>query len=170
MENRMKGFVSCRNSYRVYNLFGYASKGIPGIEIIGLGSSGRFVKEKFIYLMRREKVKMPLRRFVLCVEGETKLLKDSDYRWLELPFFILLLKLAGQIQFNQLDDCLASGRVGVDGRVWVKSPDYSELPENLTCYKFFDVNNQNKYIESGVHIFDVKSVFSNFNFSFSTAK
>ncbi|MBL6990900.1 MAG: hypothetical protein ISR65_14035 [Bacteriovoracaceae bacterium] len=119
MNDRIKAIYPCLNDFKVVDIFGYSSKGIPGIEIIGLGSIGKTIKEKFVYLSRMQKVKLHCKRYVLCVElGDNKkeLLKE-DLHWLELPLLILLWSLSGHLPIHKLEDCFSSGRVSVNGNI-----------------------------------------------------
>jgi hypothetical protein len=136
MESRIKAYVDSRNHFKVFHLFGYSSKGIPGIEIIGLGAHGRSIKEKFIFLVKSRGLKLPLRRFVLCVEGDMKSIRDEEFRWLELPLFILLIELSGLIHFRELDQCISSGKIGVDGQVDLKKSSLDQIPSGLEGLKF----------------------------------
>jgi hypothetical protein len=101
------------------DIFGYASNGIPGIEIVGLGKYSRSMKEKFIFLSREKKLKFPLKRFVLCIEGEVegKKFKEEEYRYLELPLLIMLWSLTGHLPLGHLEDCFASGKISVEGEI-----------------------------------------------------
>ena len=46
-------------------VFGYSTRGIPGLEIVGLGQKGRLIKEKILYLNRKNNLKIPPRRYVI---------------------------------------------------------------------------------------------------------
>lgn len=129
------------------DLFGYDSHGIPGIEIVGLGKHGRHIKEKFIYLSRVKNLKLPKKRFVICVEGdlEQKKFKQEEYRFLELPMLIMLWSLTGHLPFKNLEDCFASGKVGLDGEInFIDLPNY--LQENLYDLLELDPENPLKII------------------------
>jgi len=105
--------------YFLVNIFGYSSKGIPGLEIVGLGRQGRLIKEKLIYLSRIYRLQLPLKRYVICVEDDCQI-KDSlmdNCSWLELPMLILFWSLANFIPIKKLDDCVASGRISISGKV-----------------------------------------------------
>ena len=119
MNMRTKSLYPYAGQYCPVDIFGYASNGIPGIEIVGVGKYARTMKEKFIYLSREKKLKFPLKRFVLCVEGEIegKKFKDEEYRYLELPLLIMLWSLTGHLPLQQLEDCFASGKISVEGEV-----------------------------------------------------
>ncbi len=119
MNMRTKSLYPYAGQYCPVDIFGYASNGIPGIEIVGVGKYGRSMKEKFIYLSREKKLKFPLKRFVLCVEGELegKKFKDEEYRYLELPLLMMLWSLTGHLPLSQLEDCFAAGKISVEGIV-----------------------------------------------------
>lgn len=70
MEIKINAIVPNRSNYQWSEIFGYTSKGQPGIEVIGLGSKGRAIKEKLTYLSKRRKLQFPVLRFVICAEGD----------------------------------------------------------------------------------------------------
>lgn len=119
MNMRTKSVYPYAGQYCPVDIFGYASNGIPGIEIVGVGKYARCMKEKFIYLSREKKLKFPLKRFVLCVEGELegKKFKEDEYRYLELPLLMMLWSLTGHLPLTALEDCFASGKISVEGEV-----------------------------------------------------
>ncbi len=119
MNMRTKSLYPYGGQYCPVDIFGYASNGIPGIEIVGVGKYARSMKEKFIYLSREKKLKFPLKRFVLCVEGELegKKFKEEEYRYLELPLLMMLWSLTGHLPLQQLEDCFASGKISIEGDV-----------------------------------------------------
>ena len=119
MNMRTKSLYPYAGQFYPVDIFGYASNGIPGVEIVGVGKYARSMKEKFIYLSRKNKLKFPMKRFVLCVEGEVegKKFKDEEYRYLELPLLIMLWSLTGHLPLQQLEDCFACGKISVEGEV-----------------------------------------------------
>lgn len=119
MNMRTKSLYPYAGQYCPVDIFGYASNGIPGIEIVGVGKYARTMKEKFIYLSRQKKLKFPMKRFVLCVEGELegKKFKDEEYRYLELPLLLMLWSLTGHLPLQALEDCFAAGKISVEGEV-----------------------------------------------------
>lgn len=134
MNMRTKSLYPYAGQYYPVDIFGYSSKGIPGIEIVGLGKHARSMKEKFIFLSREKKLKFPLRRFVLCIEGEVegKKFKDEEYRYLELPLLIMLWSLTGHLPLGHLEDCFASGKVSVEGEIFpleLRNQDLEKLTE-----------------------------------------
>jgi len=99
------------------NLFSYSTRGVPGIEIIGLGARGKLLKEKLIFLVKKMKIRFPPRRYVLGIELPEAITKIEELSDLELPLFILLLKLAGVLSFHRMDDCVCAGRINITGLV-----------------------------------------------------
>jgi hypothetical protein len=118
MNLRTRSIYPYAGNYYPVDIFGYTSHGIPGLEIIGLGKYGKSVKEKFIYLTRVKNLKVPKKRFVICVEGEFegKKFKDEEYRYLELPMLLMLWSLSGNLALKSLEDCFSSGKVNIDGK------------------------------------------------------
>lgn len=100
-------------------IFGYRSKGLNSLDLIGLGNRGNIIREKFLFLTRLHHLKMPLGRYVFSYEihREVKNLSSEEQRWLELPLLISYLQLAGQIPVCKLDDCLAAGEISIQGEI-----------------------------------------------------
>jgi len=131
MQHSIQGQILKGQSTELVELFGYTTKGIPGLEIIGIGPSGRQIKEKLIFIARSQKLKISSRRFVLCLESHdlTSLsLKHENVQWLELPLFVLLMTLGGVFPFYQLSNCFCAGRIDLHGRIedWHFSPEFIE--------------------------------------------
>lgn len=119
MNMRTKSLYPYGGAFCPVDIFGYASNGIPGVEIVGLGKHSRAMKEKFIYLSRERKLRFPLKRFVLCIEGEVegKKFKEEEYRYLELPLLLMLWSLTGHLPLGHLEDCFAAGKISVEGEI-----------------------------------------------------
>ena len=103
--------------YKISPIFGYASKGLPGLEIVGLDRKARVLKEKLVYLGRCHGVRVPIKRYVLCVEDCP--LEGGEGRWLELPLLVLYWKLAGILPIKRLENCFCGGRISTMGAVQI---------------------------------------------------
>ena len=117
---RLTALYPGANSLGEMEIYGYCSKGLPGVEVVGLGSLGRSIKEKMIFLSRQFGIKIPLKRYVLCIDLPAELKKEKtsdDCRWLELPILILFWTLSGNLDLENLDDCMAIGKVQVNGTI-----------------------------------------------------
>ncbi len=116
---RMSSRYPYQGQTETADLFGYSTKGIPGIEIVGLGKYNRQIKEKFIFLLKERNIKLPLMRYILCIESdvEKKKFSNEEYRYLELPLFLMLLKLSELIPIYDLTDCLASAKIHINGEI-----------------------------------------------------
>jgi len=116
---RTKSLFKFGKIYIPVDLFGYANMGLPGVEIIGLGKHSRAMKEKFLYLSSELGLNLPKRRYVICTDGELegKKFTQEEYRFLELPIYLMLWSLAGILPFHRMDDCFSSGKVSVSGEV-----------------------------------------------------
>ena len=117
VNDQIFGVYSFAGKYKVCSIFGYASKGLPGLEIAGLDKRARVIKEKLVYIGRHYGVRVPIRRYVLCVEDFCSESKES--RWLELPLLILYWKLAGILPIKKLENCFCGGKISVTGGVQV---------------------------------------------------
>lgn len=115
---RINAFIPYNGRWKVISIFGYTTKGIPGIEIKGMGKEGLFLKEKLIYLTRLNKIKMPLNRFVICIDlHKVNKVSPDESRWLELPLLILFWHMIGVLPIGKLDDCFVAGTVSSSGTV-----------------------------------------------------
>ncbi len=132
MEIKINALVLNRNNYQWCEVFGYTSKGQPGIEIIGLGSRGRSIKEKLTYLSKRRKLTFPVLRFVICVEGEN--LEKADVEYLELPILLAFWSMANIVPIKRLDQCFCSAKVSLEGEIQylsISSQVWIKIEQNL---------------------------------------
>lgn len=123
MQTKIWAALPNYDSYEAVEIFGYKSKSIPGLEIIGIGSYGRTLKEKLIFLSREFGIKFSPHRFTICIDGlnSKKIGEDNLYQWLELPMAILFWSLSGNLPIQKLDDCLAFGKLNLQGQVNTKN-------------------------------------------------
>jgi hypothetical protein len=134
MQARIKGFHFSKRDPHLIDLFGYATKSLPGVEIYGCGKQGKLIKEKIIYYTKLQKKKTPLLRFHLCLD-ETAVIEPEVLSWLELPLLLLYWQLAGLIEVYRMDECLAVGSLKIEGE-WLGRA----LPESV-FFKGLEVNN-----------------------------
>ena len=129
MKGRILGIYPHHGKFQVVNIFGYKNRGVPGIDVVGLGHRGRYIKEKFVYLLKEHSAQSKLEHYVLCVDDIfDEALKNGNYRWIELSLFLILYSLIGLIKISNLDQCVSMGKVNVDGIL--------EIPDGNT--KIFD--------------------------------
>lgn len=117
MGNRITALLPYNNLLQPINVFGYSTNGIPGLELVGLKTQSRRLKEKIIFLTRNNGHKIPLKRFVLCLESPPTWKWEHDSHWLELPLLTLYWSLAGIIPITKLDDCHCSGTISLEGDI-----------------------------------------------------
>ena len=117
METRIKTVVPYKGELKIIELFGIVSKGLPGIYIVGPRKMTRTLKEKFLYLSRFYQIKIPIGRYQLCVDEtiDWGYVQASDALFVELPLFLMFLKLAGVLKFSHLEDCLCAGTISISG-------------------------------------------------------
>jgi hypothetical protein len=119
MQSQIIGLYTSDQNILDINLFGYTSNGLPGLEIIGLGNRGRFIKEKFYYISRIRGIKFPLKKYVLCAEippgTAEKFRRDLD--WLELPLLLLFWHLTQHIGIHNTKALIAAGKIAPTGRI-----------------------------------------------------
>lgn len=135
MHKQMYALIPNGNRFHVMEIFGYSTKGVPGLEIVGLGAKGKSIKEKFVFLNKKLGLKLPPRRYVLCVEDVVvSSSKDDLYRWLELPFLIMYWSMAMVLPIQHLDNCLCGGKITARGKITtgpLSSSPLDELEEHL---------------------------------------
>lgn len=118
METSIQTYIHTQSSIRQLSLFGYSTKGLPGLEIHGLKKSGRLIKEKIIYLTRKRQMKAPLLRYCLCLDSKDSIdeIPSKEMINLEIPFLLMFWHLAGFIPISKLDDCRVSGTFDIKGK------------------------------------------------------
>ncbi|MCP4912516.1 MAG: hypothetical protein GY909_05310 [Oligoflexia bacterium] len=121
MHTKIISLVPCLKKDYYVEIFGYCSKSVPGLEIVGLGNTGKVIKEKFVYLSREKGLSFPAKRFKLCVDlpdEDVKVInKEGDLSWLELPMLLLFWSLTKNLPIQKLDDCFCSARVNLRGGI-----------------------------------------------------
>lgn len=120
METQIRSYIATSTGVKTVNIFGYATKGVPGLEINGVGKLSKNIKEKLIYLTRTRKMKLPTKRFVICVD-----INDLDgdipwceLKWLEFPILLAFWHLASLLPIRKLDDCLCAGWISSKGDIF----------------------------------------------------
>jgi hypothetical protein len=119
MQTQINAFLETKAGGMVVKIFGYSTKSVPGLEIVGLGKFSTSIKQKFIYLTRERGIKLPLKRFVICLE-QNDLVKDldiDDVKWLEFPLLLIFWYLAEAIPIKTFEDCLCSGYISTSGNI-----------------------------------------------------
>ena len=124
---KIKSLLINQSQLMGVDIYGISSRGIPGLEINGLGKRGKLLKEKINFITTRYLVtKKNVKRFVISIESscaEEKIReKGLD---LEVPIIILYWTLLGVLPLKNLDECLALGRISVD--FIVSSPNFDEI-------------------------------------------
>ncbi|MCY4644193.1 MAG: hypothetical protein OXB88_06200 [Bacteriovoracales bacterium] len=128
------------------DLFGYYTKGMPSLEVYSHGLKSKILKEKLLFLTKSTKMKLPPRRYVLCMDIDKRHGSQMDVGDFELPFLILFWSLAEVIPIRRLDDCVCSGSISVSGLLCTKKLDseyircLSHHQENL---KIIDIEANN---------------------------
>ena len=118
MENQIQSLIKIAGVIEKIHIFGYCSKGVPGLEVCGLRQQSRLIKEKLIFISKARGVKIPLRRYILCTTDlKGQKIDNREFAWLELPLLILFWNLSGVISIKNLENCLVSGQVSVNGHV-----------------------------------------------------
>lgn len=120
METQIYSYVQTPKGAKVITIFGYATRGVPGIEISGCGKLSKNIKEKLIYMTRVRKLKLPTKRFVICVDlNDLEFdLPQSELKWIEFPMLLMFWYLAGFIPIKKLDDCVCAGWIDTRGDIY----------------------------------------------------
>lgn len=136
METQIKAFYKSSQGIEFVTIFGYATKGVPSLEINGVGKLSKNIKEKLIYLTRLRKLQVPLRRFVVCVDlNELNDKHTQHLKWLEFPLLLMYWYLCGLLPIRKLDNCISSGWIKTNGEIFQMSLDQKF---NNYCHDFFN--------------------------------
>ena len=147
METQIKAYYHSQDGIKLVSIFGYASKGVPGLEVHGAGKLSRNIKEKMIFLTRQRQLKIPLRRFVICLDQtEASQLDEVATQSLEFPFLLVYWFLAGLIPIKKLENCVASGWVNTEGEI--RLPHMNDQSER-EILKAFTANRRNQILTIG---------------------
>ncbi len=132
--NQLKAITLGKKGNIIFDLFGHTSKGLPGLEIIGLGNAGKIIKEKFLFISKARQLKIPAKRYVLCVESEDRReeMIQMEVEQLELPLLLLFWALADIVPIASMSDFMAFGTVSPMG---VVRQEVRMLKEVLRCYE-----------------------------------
>lgn len=166
MIHRMKSIVPMKQEPVLIDLYGYSSKGLPGIEIVGVGSRGRELKEKLVYLSKMVGASFPLKRFVICVEMKrpTKDFSPETLRWLELPLLTMLWAMGENLPIYKLDDCFCAGKLFADGKVQLldlfKILNSEDMEQELEDYKY--ITSSKSLVPEYCHLVDVEDLFEKY--------
>lgn len=118
METQIKALYRSPSGIKTVTIFGYATKGVPSLEINGVGKLSKNIKEKLIYLTRIRRLKIPMRRFVICVDQNELIdMSSQSIKWLEFPLLLLYWHLSGLVPIGKLDDCMTSGWIKTNGDI-----------------------------------------------------
>lgn len=120
METQIKSYIMTKKGIKLITIFGYATKSVPGLEINGVGKLAKNIKEKLIFITRTRKLKMPTKKFVICIDLNDleEELKPHELKWLEFPILLLFWYLAGHIPIRSLEDCLCTGWIHPRGDIY----------------------------------------------------
>lgn len=121
---KVNAILPIGNSKQVINVFGHTSKSLPGIEIIGLNGKGRLLKEKLTFLTKKMGLKVPIKKFILCVEGEG--LEKIDTEFLELPLLFCFWSMAEILPFKNFENGYLSGKFELDKEITILDGSYYE--------------------------------------------
>ena len=116
MESYINGYCLFKKQTTCFRIFGYSSRGVPGVELVGFKTHGRLIKEKIVYISKLKKMKIPPQRFVLCLERpETRKLEEDDYYNMELPTAMLFWALSGNLKICNLEKIYLAGKLTSKG-------------------------------------------------------
>ena len=129
MEARINSFINGPRGISLITLFGYTTKGVPGIEIHGMSKVAKVLREKIIYLTKIRELSVPKRRYVVCLDINELSTNENwkELKSLELAAILLYWYLAGLIPISKLDDCLCQGHINTRGEIYQRSYDVETI-------------------------------------------
>jgi len=106
------------NTFKIVKIFGYCSRGVPGIEIVGFSGKNKILKEKVIYISKRYNIKIPHKKYVLCLDSSNSFgISQDSFRKFELPLIILFWKLSKNVEISMLEKCISIGSFNPTGKL-----------------------------------------------------
>ncbi len=155
MQSYINTYQCYNNKLNFFKLFAYSSRGIPGLEINGLGSQGKLIREKIIYISKIKKLKIPNRKFMICLDQENiSSLISTDIYLFELPISILFFSLSGIIKMHNFNNLFASGYFDTNGEIFVKL--YEGLKSDLREEQILLIDKKSPFMkERTININDI---------------
>lgn len=136
MEIKINSLIKGSHHLKCVEVFGYTSKGTPGLDVTGLNGKSRQFKEKMIFLSKRRRLHFPLKRYVICLESED--ISKYEIEWLELPMLLAFWSLSSCLPLKRLDNCFASAKVSLEGKLDFLDIDQEEMINHNSTTSFFD--------------------------------
>lgn len=127
MTSTIYGFVDYSSKVKVFDIFGYSTNGIPGIELVLPPRIGKQFQQKLIFLTRKNNLQIPMRRYVLGIDTDYEADFNSGIKQLELPFLVLFWSMANIIKLTKTENCLTSGELSLNGKIKVNQSGKSWL-------------------------------------------
>lgn len=166
MQKEIRAIIPLKSTFLEVNVFGYSTRGVPGLDIKGVNKHSSILKEKIIYYCKQRNLKTPLLRFLIGVEFasvDTQLTWE-EWRWVELPVLTLYLALAGLLPLSTRFDLYSSGYFLTSGKtVPLKFTEslyayLKKIPKDLVWLGELDVNTYPiKYLDLKSLIQEIKS-------------
>lgn len=117
MNSQIYSYILLQEKVYPVQVYGYSTRSIPGLEIIGLQGQSKALKNKIIYFCRKNNLRIPPQRYVIGYEdfsfGEK--LSSAKKTSLELPTLLLFLNLCGVLPLVKIENCFSSGTFTING-------------------------------------------------------
>ncbi len=141
MQTQIKTYIQTSKGLKFITIFGYATRGVPGVQINGAGRLSKNIKEKIIYLTRNKNIKLSTKRYVICLDISdcSESLGVEELKSIELPILLIFWYLAGILPMKKLDNCLCSGWFTTQGIIYQSPYPFGldkYLPVDLTPVEF----------------------------------
>lgn len=124
------------------DVFGYTSKGLPGLEFIGFGEVSQILKERVMFFLKQSRIKLPLKRYVIILgsgEGQNKTISLEDSKWLGLSLLATVLKLADYLPNTDIEKNIYCGEITLTGHIISPSGkndiDLKKAKDYFSCLK-----------------------------------
>ncbi|MDA8792660.1 hypothetical protein N9N67_05410 [Bacteriovoracaceae bacterium] len=119
MNSQIYSYISYKDKFYAIQVYGYSSRSLPGLEIIGPHGQIKNLKNKIIYFCRKNNLKIPPRRYVIGYEDFNlgKKLAIAENKSLELPTLLLFLNLCGILGLAKIENCFNAGTFSIDGKL-----------------------------------------------------
>ena len=100
------------------HLFGYSSRGVPGLKLLGFPKKKiDILKEKIVFLLRLKSIKLPMKSYHINFE----IMNDCETKDIEASALFMLLCMGEVFKMRDIDRCFVCGEFDFSGNFYLSA-------------------------------------------------